>query len=70
MGNPLPSLIAEIYMYCLEFKKTLFYKNPLGTPAFSWHKYVDEMLFVWIGNTDIINDFHSLKERCPCVDSM
>ena len=55
MGNPLSSLVADVYLD--RFERDLFSNSMYNSSILHWFRYVDDILCIWTGSTDALNDF-------------
>ncbi|XP_078506462.1 uncharacterized protein LOC144765749 [Lissotriton helveticus] len=58
MGSVFAPSLANLYVHQFEQQRVLTPTNPFHTSIRWWKRYIDDVLVVWRGTVDSVNEFH------------
>ena len=64
MGNPLSTILANIFM---EYYETRLLKD-IAPPGLVWLRYVDDVFSIWPEDSDFDSFFTQLNDLHPCIN--
>ena len=63
MGSPISGILAEIYIHNIE-QNHIINNNKYTNKIIYWHRYVDDILLLFKGNTRQVENFHKYINTC------